>query len=151
MISHLLFTIHNDIYFKILRQNRIRNDREGLRRPASHAEGEEDSLAALGAEQSSCSHLRRRIATKGGAQGVVNKLRGTGWGAHVVTLWAPSSGRLTGARLSHLRCAYKCEEDCYCCGGTFLLLMMITKMRTGDKVEDRLGCSCRTKRPLGSF
>ena len=109
MISHLLFTIHNDIYFKILRQNRIRNDREGLRRPASHAEGEEDSLAALGAEQSSCSHLRRRIATKGGAQGVVNKLRGTGWGAHVVTLWAPSSGRLTGARLSHLRCAYKCR------------------------------------------
>ena len=44
-----------------------------------------------------------------GAQGVVNKLRGTGWGAHVVTLWAPSSGRLTGARLSHLRCAYKCR------------------------------------------
>ena len=51
MISHLLFTIHSGICFKILRQNRIRNDREGLRRPASHAEGEEDSLAALGAEQ----------------------------------------------------------------------------------------------------
>ena len=69
MISHLLFTIHSVICLKILRQNRIRNDREGLRRPASHAEGEEDSLAALGAEQSSCSHLRRRIAITGGRAG----------------------------------------------------------------------------------
>ena len=81
MISHLLFTIYSDICFKILRQNRICNDREGLRRPASHAEGEEDSLAALRAEQSSCSHLRTRIAIKGARGGgwVVNKLGGTGW------------------------------------------------------------------------
>ena len=162
LISHLLFTNHSDICFKILRQNRICNDREGLRRPASHAEGEEDSLAALRAEQSSCSHLRRRIAIKGGARGgVVNKLGGTGWlgGTCGHTLGASVWETHGQGRNCHIydeltnvdREPFFSRRTVIAVEGLFCRLLMMTKMRTGDKVEDRPGCSCWTKRPLGSF